>query len=788
MMGSRNEWSGKLIAKLWSTRLSLLVERLESSFSWLLIWIAIFLIAALSGLNGLFFSILFWLGFVGLLAKGILTFRPPLPSEIKARIEQESHIRHRPLRSADDTPSGSPSAVSRTLWRVEMQRRLGLLPLLRWVHPRFNWVRRDPYAVRIGLILLLIVGVVIAGPAGPDKIRQLLIPFDTRISRTSSDPVLKVLITPPPYTRKAHIMLTGRPDKPVALPEKSDVKVMAQSWLGHLSLQAGDETIPLHKEGKTDLFAAKATIKETDAIKVRQFGLPRLTIPVTFIKDTPPIISLRGQPETIIGGQLRLPLTIQDDYGLKLIRVRAILSPSVQGIPLGNQVYEEQSIIVPSDGKPLDINPLFDLTGHPWAGYPVSLLIEAEDHAGQSAQAGPVDIVLPERIFRHPVARMIVDIRKMLIRKGDIGAAASVMALDSLLARPQNYGWDTVTTLALRSAASRLMYQSKRDEIESVVNLLWFTALHLEDGNLTTSQKDVREALKNLQKAMQEKKSPEEIARLMQEFQDALSNYLSAMQQQLQKKVAQGEITPISPDMMTQVLDSSMLGDFLNQLENEMMNGDIEAAMKKLENLQKITDMMNPAMAQSLPEDIKKEMQNLKDVQKIIDRQQTLLDKTRSLQSDAQTRKEKFAQEEIGADLTKMMPSDGKAPPALDRAGESMKQSAQQLGQNHPQDSIPHQQDALDSLREGRKQMQQALQQKFQGMTGFSFGAPRAFDPLGKGRSGNSQNIFEDGVKIPTGPQRRKTDDILKALREKSSDLNRPTDEREYYRRLLRQW
>ena len=424
------------------------------------------------------------------------------------------------------------------------------------------------------------------------------------------------------------------------------------------------------------------------------------------------------------------------------------------------QVYEEQSIIVPSDGRPLEINPLFDLTGHPWAGYPVALLIEAEDHAGQSAQVGPVDIVLPERSFSHPAARIIVEIRKMLISKGELGAAASVMAIEGVLRKPQNYDWDIVTTLALRSAASRLMYQSTREEMESVVNLLWFTALHLEDGNLTTSQKDVREALKNLQKAMQEKKSPDEIARLMQEFRDALSNYLSAMQKELQKKAAQGEITPLSPDMMMQVLDSSMLGDFLSQLENEMMNGDIEAAMKKLENLQKMTDMMNPAMAQSLPEDIKRDMQNLKDVQKIIDRQQALLDKTRTLQPDkARTQKEKSDQEKINADLKEMLPSGGQTPPAIGRAGDSMGKSAEQLGKNHPQDSIPHQQDALDNLREGRKQMQQLLQAKLQGMTGFSFGAiPQALDPLGKGRSGNGQNMFEDGVKIPTGAQRKESD------------------------------
>lgn len=789
MTFSKEPPRGRLAAKLFSARVSLLAESFVACFWPALLWFGVFLTAVLLGADFPFLSPIFWLGFTALFIRGCIKFKAPAELEIKRRLEQDSLVRHRPLRSQDDQLTGQTSETGNTLWSFERERKKSLLGLLRWVKPRFGLVRRDPYALRIALILLLVTAAVAAGATAPDKLNRLLVPFSLQVNNEESAP-FKILIMPPSYTQKPYLLIAGRPKDPVPVPQGSTIKVTAQSWAGHLTLQLGDLDVPLSREGKTDVYTAAGTIPESDSIKITQFGLPRLSIPITYIADKAPEISLRDKPLVLLDGQLRLPLTVTDDYGLKLIRLRAIFTPQVRDHPLGEPVFEEQSIIVATAGKPVDINPTFDLTGHPWAGYPVSLLIEAEDHAGQDAQAEPVELTLPERNFRHPVARTIAAIRKMIIRRGEMANDAGMMALAGLLTKPQNYDWDPVVTLALRSAAGRLSYESGRTGSIGAINILWPTALRLEDGNLTTGQADVRKALQALQKAMQEKASPEEIAQKMQEFRDALANYLAAMQKEIEKKIAQGEITPLSPDMMMQTLDSSMLNDFLSQLENEMINGDAEAAMKKLENLQKLTDMLNPSMAQALPEDVKKDMQNLKDLQKVIDQQQELLDKTRSLaDKKTETAQEKAQQDAIGNSLKKIQQPGGKAQAPLEKAGTSMGQSSEKLGQNMPGGAIPHEQDALDALREGRKQMQESLKQKMQGMTGMSMGsAPRPYDPLGRGKPENGRNMFDEKVEIPSGAQRKKADEILKVIRERSGDLNRPLNEREYYQRLLRQW
>lgn len=780
----------RLAAKLWSARLSLLAERFLQSYSAALIWISLALIAALAGLSFPFMAVIFWIGAAGCTAYGWRKFQWPDETEIQARLEQDSAVRHRPLRSQTDTLTGTVTKPGHDLWTFEHERKKGLLNLLGWVRPRFHLVRKDPYALRVAMILLLVTLGITSGAAAPDKLRNLLIPFALSVSDDEESAALKVLIMPPAYTQKPYIMITGRLKDPVDVPQGSTVKVMAKSWIGHLTIKIGDETKPLVQEGKTDVYSAERHIAETDMISITQLGFPRLSIPVKFIPDQPPQISLRGEPEVMMGGQLRLPLLIQDDYGLKLVRLRAILSAQLKEMPLGEPVYEEQSVIASSGGKPVEINPRFDLTGHPWAGYPVTLLIEAEDYAGQTAEIEPLEIKLPERTFRHPVAQTIVAIRKLLIRKGEFGANGGMMAIASLLTKPQNFDWDILTTLALRSAAGRLSYERGRTGAEGAIAILWPTALHLEDGNLTTTETDLRKALEALQKAMKEKASPEEISRLMQQFKDALAAHLMAMQKEIEKKMANGEMTPLSPDMMTETLDPNMINDFLSQLENEMINGDINSAMKKLENLQKLADMLNPAMAQGLPEDVKKDMQAMKDVQKIIDQQQALLDKTRSLEGkDAKTQGEKGEQDKIGGNLKDAIPG-GQAPAPIQSAGKSMSKSSEELGKNSASGSIPHQQAALNSLREGRKQMQQALQKKMQNMMGISMtpGGQRPYDPLGRGKPDRGRNLFEEKVDIQTGADRKKADEILKIIRERSGDQSRPLSEREYYQRLLRQW
>src|SRR3546814_12591619 len=66
------------------------------------------------------------------------------------------------------------------------------------------------------------------------------------------------------------------------------------------------------------------------------------------------------------------------------------------------------------DAKSAKETSYHDLTAHPWAGLPVTVQLLAKDALEQVGVSATQPMVLPERVFRHPVAPAIVELRKQL--------------------------------------------------------------------------------------------------------------------------------------------------------------------------------------------------------------------------------------------------------------------------------------------------------------------------------------------------------------------------------------
>ena len=75
-----------------------------------------------------------------------------------SRLEQVNRLAHQPLRSLGDRLSGGAGdAGTLSLWRRHQERLLSTLKGLRVGTPRSDLPRRDPWALRAGLLLLLVV-------------------------------------------------------------------------------------------------------------------------------------------------------------------------------------------------------------------------------------------------------------------------------------------------------------------------------------------------------------------------------------------------------------------------------------------------------------------------------------------------------------------------------------------------------------------------------------------------------------------------------------------------------
>jgi hypothetical protein len=126
---------------------------------------------------------------------------------------------------------------------------------------------------------------------------------------------------------------------------------------------------------------------------------------------------------------------------------------------------------------------------------------------------------------------------------------------------------------------------------------------------------------------------------------------------------------------------------------------------------------------------------------------------------------------------------------SLGEAGEAMDRAQQDLDANNLSGAINNQAQALESLREGMRNLGEALAQQQQqgGQQGQAMGQGdpnMQRDPLGRDRGGNGA-LGTDEQLLQGDDVYRRARDLLDEIRRRSSDQERPSIELEYLRRLL---
>ncbi len=133
-------------------------------------------------------------------------------------------------------------------------------------------------------------------------------------------------------------------------------------------------------------------------------------------------------------------------------------------------------------------------------------------------------------------------------------------------------------------------------------------------------------------------------------------------------------------------------------------------------------------------------------------------------------------------------------PEKMGMAEQEMRNSEQALGRNQPDQSIPHQELAIQHLKEAQEDLARQFRSRMKQMIGISMsGRPNGGnrDPLGRPFDDqNDPNGKPHGsdVRVPDETEKKRVDEILKTLRDRSGDRSRSRDELDYFRRLLRQF
>ena len=161
-----------------------------------------------------------------------------------------------------------------------------------------------------------------------------------------------------------------------------------------------------------------------------------------------------------------------------------------------------------------------------------SLTLIARDEAGNEGRSEPLEMQLPQRIFVKPLARALIEQRRMLALDAERKPRV-LTALDALTIAPERFTPETGIYLGLRSLYSDLDNAKSDDELREVVARMWAMAVQIEDGNVG----DAEQALRAAQEAL----APGARARRQRRRDQAADGQLRAAHEQVPAGAGRGD-------------------------------------------------------------------------------------------------------------------------------------------------------------------------------------------------------------------------------------------------------
>ena len=787
------------------------------------LFLAMALLGGLSALPGWLHGLVL-LGFAIVFAtrvwRGIRSIKPPTGAEATRRLETDSNLPHRPLTVIEDRPAiGVIDPETDRLWSLHLaQAAVAARNIhLRW--PRPNLAGRDPYALRIGLGVLLIVGVVAAGGDATSRLARAFTPHLQGLANRPSAS-LELWITPPDYTNLPPRLLasvdpraisgqSSTGTREIAIPVGSTLLAQVSDARRMPTLRIGDASQDLTSVSENGWrIEAALDIIGPQSMRVNASGRTIGEWQIIVVPDTAPEISFVESPQGTSSNTLQLSYDGMDDHGI--VEVAAEITwPGVASRQSIRSVAIELPLPRPDprEGRAVSVH---DLTAHPWAGLEVDVRLTATDGRGQTGHTDRLAVLLPERTFNHPVAREIIAQRRVLALEPDSRREVT-RSLHNIASFPQRFDNDFVVFLAVMSARSRLVHERATNDVTPILSQLWDTALRLEDGALSLTQRELAELQEQLQQAIEDGASDDEIQALMEELRAALDRYLEALAQNLSQAL-DGMDLSLLPEAGEDldIIDQEAIQALLEQLEQMARLGDSESVEQLLERMQQMLQALRDAPNQLQQQSNSPAQEMLRELQDVVRRQQELQDNVfqrnqrgeRLSEEEAQRLRE--AQNEIRRQLGEVMRRLGEMtdqiPENLGNAEDAMSDAEGALEGGDLPGALGDQARALAELQQGAQSMAlQLLRRPGQGpgqgpgqQQGLAQPGEEGFDPLGRRlpTENRDQPFGVDSTQqgIGDGEQARRALEILDELRNRALDQTRPALERNYLERLLRRF
>lgn len=561
---------------------------------------------------------------------------------------------------------------------------------------------------------------------------------------------------------------------------------------------------------------------------------------ITAIPDALPSITLSGEIGREADGRFRQDFTASDDYGV--VAGRVTISLDLAQIDRRHGLIPDPEPVepvildlpMPLTGERTAITETLidDLSEHVFSNLPVTMVFAAVDAAGQEGLSEPYSVTLPGRRFFDPLAAALIEMRRDILWNR-INAPRAVQILKAVTHRPEDFIRHDRAFLRLRVLMRDLEARQAAfsvEERDAYAAELWRIALMVEDGNLMDALERLQRAQDRLDEAIRNGASPEEIDQLMREMQQALNEYMRELAEEAQR----------NPDsqqqgmMQGQMMSGDQLQQMLDELQRLMEEGRTAEAAELMEQLRQLMENMRVVQGQGqgqgqggpmgeLGETLREQQELSDDAHRDMQRgengqggeqqpgqeggQQDGQQPGRDGQQDGQgeegqgggqgslTERQQQLRDRLGQLQGGQLPGDGteqgeEGRRNLDRAGRAMEEAEEALRRDDLGGALDRQAEAMEALRDGMQNFGEAMAQEQrenrdgqEGGQEFGSADPNGADPLGR-RPGETARIGSDENMVQNDPNLR-AQELLDELRRRSGELTRPSEELDYFRRLL---
>ena len=490
-----------------------------------------------------------------------------------------------------------------------------------------------------------------------------------------------------------------------------------------------------------------------------------------------------------------------------------------------------------------------DASKHPWAHLPVKLTLYVKDGRGQEGQSEQKSLNLPGRRFFDPVAAAVIELRRDLLWTRD-NAPRVAQLLHALTNRPEGLLRNERAYLMLRVAMRQLDTALEKgplsDEFrDETAEAFWEIATLIEDGGLANALDRMQQAQERLSEAIRNGATPEEIQKLMDDLRQATDDYIRQLAENMKR---QGADEPDRQAQNGQEIGPDQLQQMMDEIQRLMEEGRMAEAQELLEQLNRMMENMRVVEGQQGDGQQGDGAQAMQDLRETLRNQQDLSDEAfQDLQeqfgqrSDGQSgqgrqspgesqpgngqtgrpdgqngmaegdpqgadqnadgrnggslaERQRALRDQLNRQQGNLPGADSEgrdaARQALDDAGRAMDGAERALRDGDLPGALERQAEAIENLREGMRNLGEALAQEQRdgaGRQGEAFSGTNRNsqrDPLGRktgefGGTGTDENLLQgDDVY-------RRARNLLDEIRRRSGEQTRPPVELDYLKRLL---